>query len=46
MAETVNMRHIKHHYYRSHKTINPTGVVPVGPALDLSKPHGRENLTG
>lgn len=46
VAETVNMRHIKHHYYRSHKTINPTGVVPVGPALDLSRPHGRESLTG
>ncbi|THV24656.1 glutathione S-transferase family protein [Peteryoungia ipomoeae] len=46
VAETVNMRHIKHHYYRSHKTINPTGVVPVGPALDLSKPHGRESLNG
>lgn len=46
VAETVNMRHIKHHYYRSHKTINPTGVVPVGPALDLTKPHGRESLTG
>lgn len=46
VAETVDMRHIKHHYYRSHKTINPTGVVPVGPALDLTKPHGRESLTG
>lgn len=46
VAETVNMRHIKHHYYRSHATINPTGVVPVGPALDLTKPHGREALAG
>ncbi|MGE6741605.1 glutathione S-transferase family protein [Allorhizobium pseudoryzae] len=44
VAETVNMRHIKEHYYRSHKTINPTGVVPLGPALDLQFPHGREAL--
>ncbi|SSC69845.1 unnamed protein product [Ciceribacter sp. T2.26MG-112.2] len=45
VAETVNIRHIKHHYYRSHKTINPTGIVPVGPALDLDRPHGREALS-
>tara|TARA_R110002073_G_scaffold210714_1_gene371174 strand:- start:191 stop:1138 length:948 start_codon:yes stop_codon:yes gene_type:complete len=32
VAETVNMRHIKHHYYGSHETINPSGVVPAGPA--------------
>ena len=44
VAETVNMRHIKDHYYRSHKTINPTGVVPVGPALDFNRPHAREKL--
>ncbi|MBO3761049.1 glutathione S-transferase family protein [Ciceribacter sp. L1K22] len=44
VAETVNMRHIKHHYYRSHKTINPSGVVPVGPALDFDRPHGRDKL--
>ncbi|PPJ45956.1 glutathione S-transferase family protein [Rhizobium sp. KAs_5_22] len=44
VAETVDIRHIKHHYYRSHKTINPTGVVPVGPALDLDRPHGRDAL--
>lgn len=36
VAETVDFRHIKEHYYRSHKTINPTGVVPKGPTLDLS----------
>lgn len=44
IEETVNFRHIKDHYYRSHRTINPTGVVPVGPVLDLSGPHGREVL--
>lgn len=41
VAETVNIRHIKQHYYRSHKTINPTGIVPLGPQLDLDAPHGR-----
>lgn len=44
VAETINMHHIKHHYYVSHKTINPSGVVPVGPELDLFEPHGREHL--
>jgi putative glutathione S-transferase len=44
VKETVNLHHIKNHYYRSHKTINPTGVVPVGPALDLDRPHGRSQL--
>jgi putative glutathione S-transferase len=44
IQETVNFRHIKDHYYRSHKTINPTGIVPSGPALDLDRPHGRGAL--
>lgn len=37
IAETVNMHHIKGHYYESHTTINPTGVVPVGPLIDYSR---------
>ncbi|MES1940167.1 glutathione S-transferase [Salinisphaera sp. T5B8] len=41
IAETTNFDHIKQHYYRSHPTINPTGIVPVGPELDLYAPHGR-----
>jgi glutathionyl-hydroquinone reductase len=41
---TVNFYHIKHHYYESHKTINPTGIVPVGPALDFDAQHGRDHL--
>ncbi|MGB5949442.1 MAG: glutathione S-transferase family protein [Parvibaculum sp.] len=41
IAETVNMSHIKLHYYGSHKTINPTGIVPMGPILDFSIPHDR-----
>jgi putative glutathione S-transferase len=42
IADTVDFAHIKGHYYRSHPTINPTGVVPAGPALDYSSPHGRD----
>lgn len=41
VRETVNFAHIKRHYYASHRTINPTGVVPAGPELDLDAPHGR-----
>ncbi|WP_115045426.1 glutathione S-transferase family protein [Xanthomonas arboricola] len=41
IADTVNFRHIKGHYYQSHSTINPTGIVPLGPVLDLQAPHGR-----
>jgi putative glutathione S-transferase len=37
VAETVNFQHIKGHYYQSHKTINPTGVVPIGPEIDFNK---------
>ncbi len=44
VAETVNLRHIKEHYYRSHTMINPTGVVPAGPELDLDTAHEREKL--
>ena len=45
IAETVNFEHIKRHYYASHRTINPTGIVPMGPELDLFAPHGREALS-
>lgn len=44
IAATVDFRHIKGHYYESHRTLNPSGVVPVGPLLDLDAPHGRERL--
>ena len=36
VAETVNFIHIKNHYYQSHRTINPTGIVPLGPVIDLA----------
>jgi glutathionyl-hydroquinone reductase len=41
VAETLNMDHIKLHYYGSHRGINPTGIVPKGPELDFAAPHGR-----
>jgi len=41
IAETVDFGHIKGHYYQSHRMINPTGIVPVGPILSLDTPHGR-----
>jgi glutathionyl-hydroquinone reductase len=45
IAETVNFDHIKRHYYMTHTQINPTRIVPIGPALDLTKPHGREKIS-
>lgn len=44
VAPTVHLDHIARHYYHSHRGINPTGIVPIGPDLDLMAPHGRERL--
>jgi putative glutathione S-transferase len=44
IADTVNFDHIKRHYYMTHTEINPTRIVPIGPVLDLGKPHNREHL--
>ena len=41
VAETVNMDHIKYHYFASHRSINPAGIVPKGPDIDFMQPHGR-----
>jgi glutathionyl-hydroquinone reductase len=41
IAGTVNLEHIKEHYYWSHTTLNPTRIVPLGPALDLTAPNDR-----
>ena len=46
IAETVDFTHIKNHYYGSHKTINPTGIVPKGPAQDFTAAHDRARLSG
>ncbi|MEP3231569.1 MAG: glutathione S-transferase family protein [Hyphomicrobiales bacterium] len=45
VAGTVNMDHIKRHYYESHATVNPTGIVPKGPEMDLLSPHNRPVIT-
>lgn len=45
IAATVNFDHIKRHYYFTHDDINPTRIVPIGPVLDLTGPHGRARLT-
>ncbi len=44
VAATVNMDHIKRHYYYTHDDINPTRIVPIGPDQNLLAPHGRERL--
>ena len=41
IARTVNMEHIKRHYYESHTSINPSRVVPKGPVIDYKTPHNR-----
>ena len=46
IAGTVDMTHIKNHYYQSHETINPTRIVPKGPEQDLTAPHNRAAIGG
>ena len=44
IAETVSLDHIKRHYYGSHRQINPTGIVPLGPDIDFMTPHDRTRI--
>jgi glutathionyl-hydroquinone reductase len=44
LRETVSFPHIAEHYHRSHESINPHRIVPIGPDLDWDAPHGRERL--
>ncbi|NVZ15455.1 MULTISPECIES: glutathione S-transferase family protein [unclassified Pseudomonas] len=46
IAETVDFAHIKGHYYASHRTINPTGIVPKGPLQTFEAEHDRARLSG
>ncbi|MFJ2413088.1 glutathione S-transferase family protein [Pseudomonas sp. NPDC087814] len=46
IAETVDFAHIKGHYHASHRTINPTGIVPKGPLQTFEAEHDRERLSG
>jgi len=43
---TFDAMHAKRHYYESHRTLNPSGIVPVGPAIDFDAPQDRERLDG
>jgi glutathionyl-hydroquinone reductase len=40
-GETVDFDQIKRHYYMTHDQINPSRIVPMGPVMDWSAPHGR-----
>lgn len=44
VAETVDIPHIKLHYYGSHAKVNPTGIVPKGPEIDFMQPHDRDKF--
>tara|TARA_R110002167_G_scaffold23131_2_gene82417 strand:+ start:2915 stop:3925 length:1011 start_codon:yes stop_codon:yes gene_type:complete len=46
IADSVDLEQIKAHYYRSHTTINPSGVVPVGTVFELNSAHDRSHLSG
>jgi putative glutathione S-transferase len=43
-GETVNYDHIKRHYYMTHEQLNPTRIVPKGPAIDWMAPHDRRRF--
>ena len=45
IRETVDLDFCKRHYYGSHETVNPHRIVPIGPEIDFSSPHGRESLS-
>ena len=42
VSETVDLEHIKHHYYGSHKMINPNGIIPSGPFINFNDTHYRQ----
>ena len=45
VAETVSLDHIKRHYYGSHRNLNPSGIVPIGPLIDFTLAHDRGRFT-
>jgi putative glutathione S-transferase len=44
IAQTVDIPFIKKHYYADQRMVNPTGIVPIGPNLDFTTPHGRDGV--
>jgi putative glutathione S-transferase len=45
VAATFDPGHVKRHYYESHRTLNPSGIVPVGPGVDFGAAHRRARLS-
>lgn len=45
VSSSVQMEHIKKHYYGSHPSINPFGIIPHGPNIDYSAPHHRDSFS-
>jgi len=43
VKETVRLDHIRTHYYGSHESINPHGIIPLGPEIDFNTPHNRSS---
>ena len=43
VSETVDLEHIKHHYYGSHKMINPNGIIPSGPFINFHDAHNKQS---
>lgn len=44
VAQTVNLDHIKRHYFLSHRHLNPSGIVPLGPMVDFDLAHDRDRF--
>ena len=44
IAQTVDMDHIRQHYFQSHKHLNPAGIIPIGPDINLDRPALREDV--
>ena len=45
VADTVDFDQIRRHYFLTHRELNPRGIVPIGPDIDLEAPHGRASLS-
>ena len=44
IAQTVDMDHIRQHYFQSHRHLNPAGIIPIGPDINLHRPALREDV--
>jgi len=46
VAKTVNMDHIREHYYTTHPEVTPSRIIAIGPDLDFEAGHDRDELPG